>query len=126
MAGTILSTDKAPAAIGPYCHGMRCGDFLITSGQVPLYPESGELETDVAKAATLVLNNLLAIVEAGGGRKEDIVKMEIFVRDLADFGTINQAYSEFFGDHKPARYLVQVAALPKDAVLEAAATAYLG
>ncbi len=126
MAGNVISTDKAPAAIGPYCHGMRCGDLLLTSGQVPFYPETGDLETDVAKAATLVLNNLLAVVEAGGGKKEDIVKMEIFVRDLGDFGIINQAYAEFFGDHKPARYLVQVAALPRDAVLEAAATAYLG
>lgn len=126
MAGNVISTDKAPAAIGPYCHGMRCGGLLLTSGQVPFYPETGDLETDVAKAATLVLNNLLAVVEAGGGKKEDIVKMEIFVRDLGDFEIINQAYAEFFGDHKPARYLVQVAALPRDAVLEAAATAYLG
>lgn len=125
MAGKIISSSKAPAALGPYSHGILCGEFLYTSGQIPIHPETGELETDVTQATNRVLNNLLAVVEAGGGTKEDIVKMEIFVRDLNDFGTINQAYAAFFGDHKPARYLVQVAALPKDAVLEAAAIAYV-
>ena len=84
------------------------------------------METDVIKAAELVLQNVLAIVEAGGGCKESIVKMELFVRDLADFAAINQVYAAFFGGHKPARYCVQVAALPKNSVLEAAATAYVG
>lgn len=126
MSIEIISSDKAPAAIGPYCHAMKCGDFILTSGQCPFYPGTGEVETDVKKAAELVLQNVLAIVESGGGRKESIVKMELFVRDLADFAAINQVYAEFFGDHKPARYCVQVAALPKNSVLEAAATAYLG
>lgn len=120
-----FNAKKAPEAIGPYSHGVKCGDTIYTSGQIPLYPETGELETDVKKAALLVLNNLLAIVEEGGGTKESIAKMEIFVRDLADFNAINEVYAEFFGENKPVRYLVQIVALPKDAVLEAAATAYL-
>ena len=126
MSIEIFNADNAPAAIGPYSHGVKCGDTIYTSGQIPLVPGTGELETDVKKATLLVLNNLLAIVEAGGGKKENIVKMEIYVSDFNDFGTINEVYSEFFGDHKPVRYLVEVARLPKDSVLEAAATAYLG
>lgn len=120
-----FNAEKAPTAIGPYSHGVRCGDTIYTSGQIPLYPETGELETDVKKATLLVLNNLLAIVEEGGGTKGSIAKMEIFVRDLADFNEINEVYAEFFGENKPVRYLVQIVTLPKDAVLEAAATAYL-
>lgn len=126
MSIEIISSEKAPAAIGPYSHATKCGGFIFTSGQCPFYPGTGEVETDVIKAAELVLQNVLAIVEAGGGCKESIVKMELFVRDLADFAAINQVYTAFFGGHKPARYCVQVAALPKNSVLEAAATAYVG
>lgn len=126
MAGVTLNTDKAPAAIGTYCHGKKCGNFIFTSGQIPLYPGTGEAETDVKKAAKLVLENVLAIVEEGGGTKADIVKMEIFVRDLDDFAAINEVYAEFFGENKPARWLVQAARMPGNAVLEAAATAYIG
>ena len=126
MALEIISTPKAPDAIGPYSHGTKCGNFIFTSGQCPFYPGTGEVETDVEKATKLVLNNVLAIVEAGGGKLENIAKVEIFVKDLANFGLINKVYAEFFGDHKPARYCVQVAELPKNAVLEIAATAYLG
>lgn len=126
MAVEIISTPKAPAAIGPYSHGTKCGNFIFTSGQCPFYPGTGEVERDVKKATALALNNVLAIVEAGGGKKTDIAKVEIFVKDLANFGTINEVYAEFFGDHKPARYCVQAAALPKDVELEIAATAYLG
>lgn len=126
MPATIINAKNAPTAIGPYCHGMKCGDLIFTSGQIPLDPTTGVLETNVRKAAALVLNNLLAIVEEGGGTKESIVKMEIFVRDLSDFDSINEVYSEFFENNKPARYLVQIAKIPKDAVLEAVATAYIG
>ncbi len=126
MSKQTIVAPNAPAAIGPYCHGMKCGDMIYTSGQIPLVPESGELVTEIKEATKQVLNNLLAIVEAGGGKKEDIIKMEIFVKDLADFGVINEIYSEFFGDHKPTRYLVQAGALPAGALLEGIATAYVG
>ena len=126
MSLEILSTPKAPDAIGPYSHGTKCGDFIFTSGQCPFYPGTGEIEHDVEKATKLVLDNVLAIVEAGGGKLTDIAKVEIFVSDLANFGLINKVYADFFGDHKPARYCVQVAALPKGVALEIAATAYIG
>lgn len=126
MAVEIISSPNAPAAIGPYSHGTKCGNFIFTSGQCPFYPGTGEVERDVKKATALALKNVLAVVEAGGGKLTDIAKVEIFVKDLANFGTINEVYAEFFGEHKPARYCVQAAALPKDVELEIAATAYLG
>lgn len=126
MSKEFITAPNAPAAIGPYCHGIKCGDMLYTSGQIPLVPETGEMVKEIQPAAKQVLDNLLAIVEAGGGKKKNIVKMEIFVRDLGDFAAINEVYSEFFGDLKPTRYLVQVADLPAGAPLEAVATAYLG
>lgn len=126
MAVEIISSPNAPAAIGPYSHGTKCGDFIFTSGQCPFYPGTGEVERDVKKATALALKNVLAVVEAGGGKLTDIAKVEIFVKDLANFGTINEVYAEFFSEHKPARYCVQAAALPKDVELEIAATAYLG
>ena len=126
MAVEIINAPNAPAAIGPYSHGTKCGNIIFTSGQCPFYPGTGEVERDVKKATALALSNVLAVVEAGGGTKTDIAKVEIFVRDLANFGTINEVYAEFFGGHKPARYCVQAVALPKDVELEIAATAYLG
>jgi 2-iminobutanoate/2-iminopropanoate deaminase len=122
----VIVAPNAPAAIGPYCHGIKCGDTIYTSGQIALIPETGKLAEGVQAQANQVLNNLLAIVEAGGGKKENIVKMEIFITDMADFGEINEVYAEFFGENKPARFLFQVAALPAGAIIEAAATAYLG
>ncbi len=126
MAVEIITSPNAPAAIGPYSHGTKCGNFIFTSGQCPFYPGTGEVERDVKKATALALSNVLAVVEAGGGKLTDIAKVEIFVKDLANFGTINEVYAEFFGEHKPARYCVQAAALPKDVELEIAATAYVG
>lgn len=126
MAKEIIVAPNAPEAIGPYCHGIKCGDMIYTSGQIPLIAESGEMVKEIKAATWQVLNNLLAIVEAGGGTKEDIIKMEIFVEDLSDFGVINQVYADFFGEHKPTRYLVQAGALPAGAMLEGIATAYIG
>lgn len=119
-----LVSEKASPALGPYCHGRRFGDMILTSGQIPLTKE-GEYVYEVKAATKLVLENLLSIVEAGGGCKESVAKVDVFVRDLADFGQINEAYAEFFGDHRPCRALVQVAALPADVPLEAAMTAFV-
>lgn len=126
MSHEIISTNKAPNAIGPYCQGIKCGDTIYTSGQVPFIPETGQIVTEVKAATLQVLDNLLAIIEAGGGNKKSIVKMEIFVSDIGDFKVINEVYAEFFGSHRPTRFLVQAAKLPADAILEAVATAYIG
>lgn len=119
-----IKSEHAPKAIGPYSHGRRYGDMIITSGQIPLDPETNEMVTEVKAATLTVLNNLLSIVEAAGGCKETVAKVDVFVKTLDDFAAINEVYSEFFGDHKPARVLVQVGDLPAGAKLEAAMTAF--
>lgn len=123
MALEFLHTDKAPAAIGPYSQGTKGGNMVLVSGQLPI--KDGELQTDVEKATLASLTNVLEIVKAAGGKLEDIARVGVFVKDMNDFGKINDVYTEFFGDHKPARALVQVAKLPKDAVIEIEATAIL-
>lgn len=123
----FLQTDKAPAAIGPYSQGTKVGGFIYISGQLPISMESNELVSDCAKKATRAsLSNVLEIVKAGGAKLEDIVKVNIYVKNMDDFGAVNEEYAEFFGDHKPARACVEVARLPKDAIVEIEAVAYLG
>ncbi|MDU7244599.1 MAG: Rid family detoxifying hydrolase [Clostridia bacterium] len=112
----FIHSDAAPAALGPYSQAVQVGQLLFVSGQLPL--KDGRLIDDAAEATTAVLTNLLSIVQAAGGGKESFAKVNIFVRNMDDFDTINGAYADFFGDHKPARACVQVARLPKDAVLE--------
>ena len=119
-----LFTSRAPKAIGPYSHGRKCGNIIITCGQIPLDPVTGELATGVRESTKVVLNNLIAIVEEGGGSIETVARVDIFVRSLDDFKDINEVYTEFFGDIKPARMLIQAAKLPMDAVLEASMIAF--
>lgn len=112
----FIHSDAAPAALGPYSQAVQVGQLLFVSGQLPL--KDGTLIDDAAEATTAALTNLLSIVQAAGGSKESFAKVNIFVRNMDDFDTINGAYADFFGDHKPARACVQVARLPKNAVLE--------
>lgn len=112
----FIHSDAAPAALGPYSQAVQVGQLLFVSGQLPL--KDGTLIDDAAEATTAALTNLLSIVQAAGGGKESFAKVNIFVRNMDDFDTINGAYADFLGDHKPARACVQVARLPKDAVLE--------
>ncbi|MFM9412882.1 RidA family protein [Peptococcus simiae] len=112
----FIHSDAAPAALGPYSQAVQVGHLVFVSGQLPL--KDGQLIDDPAQATTAALDNLLAIVQAAGGQKTSFAKVNIFVRNMDDFDTINTAYAAFFGDHKPARACVQVARLPKDAVLE--------
>ena len=112
----FIHSDAAPAALGPYSQAVQVGQLLFVSGQLPL--KDGTLIDDAAEATSAALTNLLSIVQAAGGGKESFAKVNIFVRNMDDFDTINGAYADFFGDHKPARACIQVARLPKDAVLE--------
>ena len=118
----LVSVEASPA-LGPYCHGRKYGDMILTSGQIPL-TKNGEYVYEVKAATALVLGNLLSIVEAGGGCKESVARVEVYIRDLKDFAQINEAYKEFFGNHRPARVGVQVAALPDDVPLEASMIAF--
>ena len=121
MSLEFLHSDKAPAAVGPYSQGTKGGNVVFVSGQLPI--KDGELQEDVKEATQTSLENMLAVVEAAGGKLEDIARVGVFVQDINDFGAINEVYAEFFGDHKPARALVEVAALPKGAVVEIECTA---
>ncbi len=125
MKKEFLSTKNAPAAVGPYSQGVKAsGEMIFVSGQLPIDMKNGELSTgDIRKETRICLENLLEVVKAGGGVKEDIVKVNLFVKDIEDFATINEAYAEFFGDHKPARALVEAARIPKDANIEIEAIA---
>lgn len=120
----LVSAEASPA-LGPYCHGRKYGGMIITSGQIPL-TKDGVYVYEVKAATQLVLSNLLSIVEAGGGCRESVARVEVFIRDLKDFALFNEAYKEFFGDYKPARVCVQVAALPEDVPLEASMIAFAG
>lgn len=128
MGKEFLATSKAPAAVGAYSQGVKAksGEIIFVSGQLPIDPASGELSTgDIAKETKMCLKNMEEIVKAGGASKEDIVKVNLYVKNIEDFSVINQAYAEFFGDHKPARALVEVAKIPKDANIEIEAVAVI-
>lgn len=110
---------QAPAAIGPYSQGIVSGDFFFTSGQVALDPATGALVAGDAAAQTRrVMENLRAVLAAGGCRPEHVVKTTVFLLDMNDFAAMNEVYGAFFAPHKPARSTVQVARLPKDARVE--------
>ena len=122
----IIETKNAPGAVGAYSQGIVSNGFVYSSGQLPLVPETGELiSNDVKKATKQSLENVKAIVEAGGSSVEKIVKVNIFLDDVNDFAEVNEAYAEFFGDHKPARSCVEVGKLPKNGLLEIEAIAEL-
>lgn len=120
----IIATEKAPAAVGPYSQGIKAGDFVYTSGQLPIDPSTGQLvQDDIQSATRVALNNVKAVLEEGGASMETVVKVTVFVKDMNNFGAINEVYAEYFTDHKPARSLVEVARLPKDGVIEIEAVA---
>ena len=115
----VITADHAPAAIGPYSHAISFGDFLFTSGQIPLVPETGKLAGDTIEEQTeQVLKNLESVLAANDMTFENVVKTTVFITDLADFATINSIYATRFPSAPPARSCVQVAALPAGAKLE--------
>nr|MBA2815952.1 Enamine/imine deaminase [Candidatus Pantoea persica] len=121
-----ISTEKAPAAIGPYVQGVDLGSMIITSGQIPVDPATGAVPDAIADQAHQSLENVKAIVEAAGLQVGDIVKTTVFVKDLNDFATVNATYEAFFTEHNasfPARSCVEVARLPKDVKIEIEAIA---
>ncbi|WP_029917722.1 RidA family protein [Pelobacter seleniigenes] len=121
-----VQTDEAPAAIGPYSQAIRVGEFLFCSGQIPLDPISGEIVPGgIKEQTTQVMNNLEGVLAAAGTGFQAVVKTTIFMVDLADFALVNEVYGRFFNDPAPARATVQVAALPKGALVEIELVAYL-
>jgi 2-iminobutanoate/2-iminopropanoate deaminase len=124
MPNAAVSTPGAPRAIGPYSQGIKANGFLFTAGQVGFDPESGELvDGGIAEQTLRVLQNLRAILRAGGTDLSAVVKTTVFLVDMADFAAMNTAYARAFGDHRPARSTVAVAALPRGARVEIEAIA---
>jgi len=118
MKREVINTKNAPGAIGPYSQGIRVGDFVYTSGQLPINPSTGVMETDIKVATKQSMENVKAILEAAGTSLENVVKASIFLKDLNDFAAVNEVYGTYFTENQPARSCVQVAKLPKDAVIE--------
>lgn len=119
----IVSTDKAPKAIGPYSQAVQAGDFLYVSGQIPVDPKTGEIPDDIASQAKRSLENLKAILEAAGYLLSDVVKTTVFSTDINDFAEVNAVYSEYFPKEAPARSFVAVKDLPKGVKIEIEAVA---
>lgn len=127
MPKTPIQTDAAPAAIGPYSQAMRAGDTLFLSGQIPLDPASGELiDGDFAARVRRVLDNLDAVCRAAGATLGDVVKLNVYLTDLARFAEVNSIMADVLETPYPARAAVQVAALPKGTDVEIEAVAWLG
>lgn len=115
----VISTENAPAAIGPYSQAVRVGDLIYSAGQIALVPETGKLiEGDIETQTRQVMENLAAVLQAAGSSLTQVVKTTIFVTDISDFAKVNQVYGSFFQDDPPARSTVQVAALPLGANVE--------
>lgn len=123
MTKEVINTNNAPEAIGPYSQGVIVGDFVYTSGQIPLNPATGELVTYIKLATKQSMENIKAILEEAGTSLNNVVKTSIFLKDLNDFEAVNEVYGTYFIENKPARSCVQVAKLPKDAVIEIEAIA---
>jgi len=113
-----VSTDKAPAAIGPYSQAVRLGNLLFTSGQIPLTADGNLIEGGVEEQTHQVFRNLEAVLAAEGATFADVAKATVFIKDMNQFAAINAIYASYFGDHKPARSTVEVARLPKDVLVE--------
>lgn len=119
MDKLVINTNNAPAAIGPYSQGIRVGELLFTSGQLPLNPQTGELiNSDIKAAAAQSLENVRSILEAAGTSMDNVVKTTVFLKDMNDFAEVNEVYGQYFNEKTPARSAVQVARLPKDALIE--------
>ncbi|HET7583281.1 MAG TPA: RidA family protein [Gemmatimonadaceae bacterium] len=119
MSQTIVSTAEAPAAIGPYSQAVAAGGFLFSAGQIALDPATGEMSGgDIVAQAHRVMRNLGAVLQAAGIDWSDVVKTTVYLADLADFPVVNEIYGQHLGTARPARSTVQVAALPRGALIE--------
>ncbi len=115
----IIFTEKAPAPIGPYSQAIKVGGLIFCSGQIALNPQTGQLSaTDVVGQTRQVMENLKAVVEAGGAKMENVVKTTIFLKSMNDFPQVNEVYGTYFRLQPPARSTVEVSRLPKDVLVE--------
>ena len=120
----IISTDKAPQAIGPYSQAIEVNGMIFTSGVIPINPATGELVTgSIEEQAEQAIGNLAALLEASGSGTDKVIKTTVFIKDMNDFGKVNEIYAKYFNKDFPARSCVEVARLPKDVLIEIEAIA---
>jgi len=121
----IISTDKAPQAIGPYSQAVEFNGMVFTSGVIPINPETGELVTGtIEEQADQVFKNMKNLLEASGSNVDQVIKTTVFIKDMNDFGKVNEVYARYFTKDFPARSCVEVARLPKDVLIEVEAIAH--
>lgn len=126
MAKQVVRSERAPSPIGPYAQAIRAGELVFCSGQIAIDPQTGELVKGGVEAETRqVMKNLTAVLEAAGASWKEVVRTTIYLVDMADFGAVSRVYAEHVGAEPPARATVQVAALPKGAMVEIDAVAHL-
>lgn len=126
MKKSVIQTEKAPKAIGPYSQAIRAGNFLFLSGQIPLDPKTGELvKGDIQRQTQQVLENIKGVLESQKLGTEDVVKVTIFLKNIEDFSQVNEVYGTYFPSSPPARSTVGVATLPRDADIEIEAIAVI-
>ena len=124
MEKKIISTEKAPAAIGPYSQATEVNGLIYTSGMIPVIPETGEIVEGIEAQARQALSNVKALLEACGSSMDKVIKTTVFIKDMNDFSKINEIYATFFTGDYPSRSCVEVARLPKDVLIEIEAIAY--
>lgn len=122
----IISTSKAPSAIGPYSQAVKVGNMLFISGQIPIDPKSGNIiDGDIKEQTKRVLENIKGILESIGANLSNVVKTTVFMVDLSEFSDMNEVYKEYFSENPPARSTIQVSALPRNVRIEIEAIAIL-
>lgn len=120
---TVISTEKAPAAIGPYSQAIEVNNMVYTSGMIPVNPETGEIPAGVEAQAEQAFSNLTELLKAAGTSADQVIKTTVFIKDMNDFAAINAIYAKYFSAPYPSRSCVEVARLPKDVLLEIEAVA---
>ncbi len=123
MEKTVISTDKAPSAIGPYSQAIEVNGIIYTSGMIPIVPETGEIVSGIANQTERALLNVKGLLESVGSSMDKVIKTTVFIKDMNHFSQINEVYATFFEGNYPARSCVEVARLPKDVLLEIEAIA---
>lgn len=114
----IITTNDAPAAIGPYSQAVRFGNLLFTSGQIPLGLDGQVVDGGIVEQTHQVFQNLQGVLKAAGCELNDVIKATVFIKEMNQFAALNEVYASYFGDHKPARSTVEVARLPRDVLVE--------
>ena len=124
MRKTVIQTQEAPAAIGPYSQAIEAGNFIFLSGQIPIDPKTGELKTgDIRQQTRQVLENIKGLLRSQGAGMEDVAKVTLFLKDMGSFNQVNEVYATYFSSSPPARSTVEVARLPRDVGIEIEAIA---